>query len=264
MPGALVEFRRHGRRNSTIDAGGTCGGVELVLSRWATPARFEGRWRQRNRRRWRRAPGRRSSWPPTGAPRASPYGSGRARHASRWTAADRRHERRWIRDAQRGSGEALEALYRRHWPWAHRAAYLVVHDQAAAEDIAQEAFLAAVRALDRFDRRRPFGPWLHRIVVNRAIDWARARALRREAEMESEPDADATVARRDPRAGAQPALLRERGRRPGLALARAPGGRRPAGTCSSTRRARSPRRSSFPGEPSTRACAGRSTGWAGS
>jgi RNA polymerase sigma-70 factor (ECF subfamily) len=106
----------------------------------------------------------------------------------RWTAADRRHERRWIRDAQRGSGEALEALYRRHWPWAHRAAYLVVHDQAAAEDIAQEAFLAAVRALDRFDRRRPFAPWLHRIVVNRAIDWARARSLRPEAEMESEPD----------------------------------------------------------------------------
>jgi RNA polymerase sigma-70 factor (ECF subfamily) len=37
-----------------------------------------------------------------------------------------------------------------------------------------------VRALDTFDRRRPFGPWLHRIVVNRAIDWARARALRHE------------------------------------------------------------------------------------
>jgi RNA polymerase sigma-70 factor, ECF subfamily len=108
---------------------------------------------------------------------------------SRSTARDRRHERRWIKDAQRGSGEALEALYRRHWPWAHRAAYLVVHDKAAAEDIAQEAFLAAVRALDRFDRRRPFGPWLQRIVVNRAIDWARARALRGEAWMESEPDA---------------------------------------------------------------------------
>jgi RNA polymerase sigma-70 factor, ECF subfamily len=113
---------------------------------------------------------------------------GRSPTRARWTAADRRHERRWIREAQRGSGEALEALYRRHWPWAHRAAYLVVHDGAAAEDIAQEAFLAAVRALDRFDRRRPFGPWLHRIVVNRAIDWARARALRPEAEMESEPE----------------------------------------------------------------------------
>jgi RNA polymerase sigma-70 factor, ECF subfamily len=108
--------------------------------------------------------------------------------SSRSTAADRRRERRWIKDAQQGSGEALEALYRRHWPWAHRAAYLVVHDKAAAEDIAQEAFLAAVRALDRFDRRRPFGPWLHRIVVNRAIDWARARSLRAEA-MEAEADA---------------------------------------------------------------------------
>ena len=40
--------------------------------------------------------------------------------------------------------------------------------------------MAAIRTLDRFDRRRPFGPWLHRIVVNRAIDWARARALRAE------------------------------------------------------------------------------------
>ena len=53
-------------------------------------------------------------------------------------------------------------------------------DAAAAEDIAQEGFLSALRALDRFDRRRPFGPWLHRIVVNRAIDWSRARALRHE------------------------------------------------------------------------------------
>jgi RNA polymerase sigma-70 factor, ECF subfamily len=95
-------------------------------------------------------------------------------------AAPGREERAWIRGAQTGSASALEALFREHWPRAHRAAYLVVQDGAAAEDIAQEAFLAAVRNLDRFDRRRPFGPWLHRIVVNRAIDWARARALRRE------------------------------------------------------------------------------------
>jgi RNA polymerase sigma-70 factor, ECF subfamily len=94
--------------------------------------------------------------------------------------ASAREERDLIRAAQGGSAEAVEALFRRHWPRAHRAAYLIVHDGAAAEDIAQEGFLAAVRSLDRFDRRRPFGPWLHRIVVNRAIDHARARALRRE------------------------------------------------------------------------------------
>jgi RNA polymerase sigma-70 factor, ECF subfamily len=95
-------------------------------------------------------------------------------------AGSQRDERAWIRGAQRGSASDLEALFRHHWPRAYRAAYLVVHDTAAAEDIAQEAFLAAVRSLDRFDRRRPFGPWLHRIVVNRAIDWSRARTLRRE------------------------------------------------------------------------------------
>ena len=91
-------------------------------------------------------------------------------------------ERAWIRGAQRGSVSDLEALFREHWSRAYRAAYLVVHDASAAEDIAQEAFLAAVRNLDRFDRRRPFGPWLHRIAVNRAIDWARAAKLRAEAE----------------------------------------------------------------------------------
>jgi RNA polymerase sigma-70 factor (ECF subfamily) len=112
-------------------------------------------------------------------------------------AASGRDERAWVRGAQAGSVSDLEALFRAHWPNAHRAAYLVVQDAAAAEDIAQEAFLAAVRALDRFDRRRPFGPWLHRIVVNRAIDWARARRLRAEAELGEDPrapTADVTAA----------------------------------------------------------------------
>ena len=105
-----------------------------------------------------------------------------------------------MRGARSGSAVDLEALFREHWPRAYRAAYLVVHDAAAAEDVAQEAFLAAIRALDRFDRRRPFGPWLHRIVVNRAIDWARARSLRGEVFAEglvevAAPAVEAPVAR---------------------------------------------------------------------
>jgi RNA polymerase sigma-70 factor (ECF subfamily) len=85
-----------------------------------------------------------------------------------------------IRAARKGSEAAVEELFARHWSAAYRAAYLVCGDSAAAEDIAQEAFLAALRALPRFDLRRPLRPWLHRIVVNRAIDWSRARALRGE------------------------------------------------------------------------------------
>lgn len=90
-------------------------------------------------------------------------------------------ERRLLAGVRGGDRSALETLFREHWPRAHRAALLVVHDEQAAEDIAQEAFVSALRSLDRFDRRRPFGPWLHRIVVNRAIDWSRTRSLRREA-----------------------------------------------------------------------------------
>ena len=111
-----------------------------------------------------------------------------------------RDERAWVRGARAGSASDLEALFRAFWPRAFRAAYLVVHDAQAAEDIAQEAFLAAVRSLDRFDRRRPFGPWLHRIVVNRAIDHARARKLRGETDLDdlhaaadSEPGLDRSI-----------------------------------------------------------------------
>jgi RNA polymerase sigma-70 factor, ECF subfamily len=98
-----------------------------------------------------------------------------------------RSEQALIRGALAGSEADLEALFRRFWPRAYRTAFLIVHDHAAAEDIAQEAFLAAIRRLDRFDRRRRFEPWLATIVANRAIDWTRARASRRES-----TDADAT------------------------------------------------------------------------
>jgi RNA polymerase sigma-70 factor (ECF subfamily) len=105
-----------------------------------------------------------------------------------------RSEQALIRGAQAGSEADLAALFHRHWPRAYRAAYLIVHDHAAAEDIAQEAFLSAIRHLDRFDRRRRFAPWLGRIVANRAIDWARARTARRETpDAGREPALDAAA-----------------------------------------------------------------------
>ena len=126
--------------------------------------------------------------PPSAAAIAAPGVRARLR------ASRPRSERALIRGALAGSEADVEALFRAHWPRAYRAAFLIVHDHAAAEDIAQEAFLAAVRRLDRFDRRRRFGPWLSTIVANRAIDWIRARSARREmtgapmAETPSPPD----------------------------------------------------------------------------
>jgi RNA polymerase sigma-70 factor (ECF subfamily) len=96
-----------------------------------------------------------------------------------------RAERAAVRGALRGDPAALDVLFAAHWPAAYRAAWLIVRDAHAAEDIAQEGFVAAVRALERFDRRRPFGPWLRTIVARRAIDAARARALRREVAPEA-------------------------------------------------------------------------------
>src|SRR3982751_5081729 len=91
-------------------------------------------------------------------------------------------ERRLVREAQDGSGAAMAQLYSLHWRGAYRAAYLVVHDAPAAEDIAQDGFLAAGGAPDRIDRRPPLPPCLPRIAVTRARDWARREALRRQVD----------------------------------------------------------------------------------
>ena len=101
---------------------------------------------------------------------------------------DDRSDAALVDAAHRGSETALATLFHRYWPAAERAAYLVCHDRDGAEDIAQEAFLAAIGSLERFDRRRQFAPWLHRIVINRAIDFTRMRAARRETSTADIPE----------------------------------------------------------------------------
>jgi RNA polymerase sigma-70 factor (ECF subfamily) len=61
---------------------------------------------------------------------------------------------------------------------AFRAAYLILHDAAAAEDVAQEAFVRAYRGLGGFRHGEAFRPWLLRIVTNLALNESRARKRR--------------------------------------------------------------------------------------
>jgi RNA polymerase sigma-70 factor (ECF subfamily) len=62
---------------------------------------------------------------------------------------------------------------------AHR---LLGHKEDA-EDLVQDAFVAAIQNIDRFDTRRAFGPWMMRIVFNRAMNLRKSRARRQTEEI---------------------------------------------------------------------------------
>lgn len=94
-----------------------------------------------------------------------------------------------------GSHAAWSELFRRHSGPAWQTAYAIVHDHARAEDVVQDAFVAAIRSEERFDRRLPFRPWLLRTVTNRAIDVIRHE---RHASVGYDPDQQAGVADRQP------------------------------------------------------------------
>lgn len=79
-----------------------------------------------------------------------------------------------VAQALNGSTDAAAELFQRYWLGAWRAAFAVTGRREAADDVAQDAFQRAFGALATFDRRRSFGAWLHRIVVNRALDLVRS------------------------------------------------------------------------------------------
>jgi RNA polymerase sigma-70 factor (ECF subfamily) len=77
-------------------------------------------------------------------------------------------ETRLIDAARGGDGDAFASLLAAHQEIAFRLAYLVTGSAADAQDAAQEGFVKAWLALDRFRAGAPFRPWLLRIVVNEA------------------------------------------------------------------------------------------------
>jgi RNA polymerase sigma-70 factor (ECF subfamily) len=84
-----------------------------------------------------------------------------------------------IREAQQGDTDAFEQLMQRYQQAAFRAAFLITRDPAEAEDVSQESFLRAYRALRTFSLGRPFRAWLLRIVANQALN--AVKSMRRRA-----------------------------------------------------------------------------------
>jgi RNA polymerase sigma-70 factor (ECF subfamily) len=95
-------------------------------------------------------------------------------------------ERAAIHDTRAGNPDAFGVLVRLHSRALYRLAVRIVGRPEKAEDVVQEAFLRAFRALDRFDDRGEILPWLRRIAANAAID--ELRRARREEPLAGEDD----------------------------------------------------------------------------
>ncbi|MFZ9629883.1 MAG: RNA polymerase sigma factor, partial [Ilumatobacteraceae bacterium] len=66
--------------------------------------------------------------------------------------------------AQQGDRAALDALLRRHYGRVHAVCRRITGSHADAADAAQEALIAIVRGLPRFDGRSSFGTWAYRVA----------------------------------------------------------------------------------------------------
>ncbi|HNS22869.1 MAG TPA: sigma-70 family RNA polymerase sigma factor [Sedimentisphaerales bacterium] len=81
-----------------------------------------------------------------------------------------------VMDCQDGSRKAMEQLV---WRWQKRLwryALRLTGDSHAAWDVTQESWLAVVRGISRLNDPARFGPWVYRIVTNKADDWIRKRS----------------------------------------------------------------------------------------
>ena len=83
-----------------------------------------------------------------------------------------------VERVQKGDKRAFDLLIQKY---QHRIVSLVtryVSDQAEAMDVAQEAFIKAYRAIDRFRGDSAFYTWLYRIAINTAKNWLVAKKRR--------------------------------------------------------------------------------------
>lgn len=103
--------------------------------------------------------------------------------------------------AQAGEEQAMTELVERWAPALARHAMRFTQDADGARDVAQEAWLAIVKGIDRLDDPACFRRWAYRIVERRSVDWVRRRVRRREstqplAEDPTAPETDSAAADR--------------------------------------------------------------------
>jgi RNA polymerase sigma factor (sigma-70 family) len=108
-----------------------------------------------------------------------------------------------------GDVNAYEELVRRYSQLAFRVAVLITGVAADAEEAAQDGFVKAYRALDRFRPGAPFRPWLLEIVSNEARNRRRSAARRATLELKVAEGVRHVGAAPSPEAAAEAAEERE-------------------------------------------------------
>jgi RNA polymerase sigma-70 factor (ECF subfamily) len=81
-----------------------------------------------------------------------------------------------VQRARTGDVRAFERLYREHIGRVYGLCLRLTRDEASAQDCAQETFINAWRALERFETRSSLATWLHRIAVNVVLAKRRRRS----------------------------------------------------------------------------------------
>ncbi|MBI1797638.1 MAG: sigma-70 family RNA polymerase sigma factor [Candidatus Eisenbacteria bacterium] len=89
-----------------------------------------------------------------------------------------------VRAAQGGDAPAFTEIVRRYQHSVHRVAWALTRNDGDADDVAQETFVRAWRALGRFRVGEPLYPWLARIATNLAFSMFRSRKRRPETPLE--------------------------------------------------------------------------------
>jgi RNA polymerase sigma-70 factor (ECF subfamily) len=102
-------------------------------------------------------------------------------------------DREAVLACQGGDREAFDRLVERYQRDIYRLCYRYVNDPQDANDMAQEVFLKAYRAIDRFRGDSSFSTWLYRIAVNTCLNFRSSRRPEGEQLPESIPDAHAGV-----------------------------------------------------------------------
>ena len=94
-----------------------------------------------------------------------------------------------IRRARLEDTSAYEELVRRYYGKVYGLVYGMVSSREDAEDVTQEVFVKAWKALNHFREQSSFYTWIYRIAINRAINFRKRRNRRKTVKFEEfDPD----------------------------------------------------------------------------